>query len=168
MPCLRATETETAFGAWIESHTDVGGVLVRLMFTLAVGVTERLGYTVLARESGRGGEDIACTAPSFVDRVALYCSWATRASSAATWSRNLFSRAYALLALATPTDDKRNTYHRKPLLGSLRAGVFLRDLCRTTFGILKRRLRLCERGLALVRALLPFGRARLLLFVALL
>jgi hypothetical protein len=79
-------ETKTALGACIESHTDVGGVFVRLISTLAVGVAARLGYTVLARESGRGGEDI------FADRVALYCSWATRASRAATWSRNLFSR----------------------------------------------------------------------------
>ena len=40
-PCRR----ETTLGACIESYTDVGGVFVRL------------GYTVLARESGRGGED---------------------------------------------------------------------------------------------------------------
>jgi len=54
-PCRR----ETTLGACIESHTDVGGVFVRLTSTLAVGVAVRLGYTVLARESGRGGEDAA-------------------------------------------------------------------------------------------------------------
>lgn len=52
-------------GACIESHTEVGGVLVRwrLSTKLAVGVAVRLGYIVLARESGRGGEDtVAATA----------------------------------------------------------------------------------------------------------
>jgi hypothetical protein len=44
--------------------------------------------------------------------------------------------------------------------------VFLLELCRAILGILKRRLRLGERGLVLTRALFPFGRARLLLFAA--
>ena len=52
-PCLR----ETTLGAWMESHTEVGGVLTRLTPALAFGVAERLGYIVLARESGRGGEE---------------------------------------------------------------------------------------------------------------
>jgi len=51
-PCLRVT-----LGAWMESHTEVGGVLTRLTPALAFGVAERLGYIVLARESGRGGEE---------------------------------------------------------------------------------------------------------------
>jgi hypothetical protein len=96
-------------GACIESHTEVcGGVFVRRPFKLAVGVAERLGYTVLVRESGRGGistlEVIAIVlasdsgydgkstaAEAFLDREALAC--ARRASSIAAWSRNLFSRS---------------------------------------------------------------------------
>ena len=46
-----------ALGACMESHTEVGGVLTRLTPALAVGVVARLGYIVLARESGRGGEE---------------------------------------------------------------------------------------------------------------
>lgn len=59
----------------------------RESITLAVGVVARLGYTVLARESGRDGEETAATAV-LVARVttllSLTCSWATRASRAAT------------------------------------------------------------------------------------
>ncbi len=52
-PCFR----EITLGACMESHTEVGGVPTRLTPALAVGVAERLGYIVLARESGRGGEE---------------------------------------------------------------------------------------------------------------
>jgi hypothetical protein len=76
-PCLRLL----TLGACIESQTEVGGVCVPLISTLAVGVVERLGYIVLARESGRGGEE---TVAVFIAREALACSWAKRASSVAT------------------------------------------------------------------------------------
>ena len=59
--------------------------------TLAVGVAARLGYIVLVRESGRGGEETAAMAVllALVARVTLLSltrswSWATRASRAAT------------------------------------------------------------------------------------
>ena len=91
-------------GACIESYTDVcGGVSARRpLMLVAVGVAARLGYTVLVlvRESGRGGEDT--TAAEVVVAVvrlegrpvlSAAMSCATRASSAATWSRNLFSRS---------------------------------------------------------------------------
>jgi hypothetical protein len=62
----------------------------RESITLAVGVTVRLGYIVLARESGRGGEETAAAAVLLVlvARVlllSLTCSrsWATRASRTA-------------------------------------------------------------------------------------
>jgi hypothetical protein len=79
-------------GACIESHTEVGGVLVpwRESTTLAVGVAVRLGYIVLARESGRGGEETAAVLLVLLARVTTFlsltrsCSWATRASRAAT------------------------------------------------------------------------------------
>jgi hypothetical protein len=98
---LRPTPTlALALGACIESHTEVGGVFVRWResTTPAVGVAERLGYIVLARESGRGGEeavvaDVEVRAEAavlaFVAQGAVLllltcsCSWATRASSAA-------------------------------------------------------------------------------------
>jgi hypothetical protein len=58
---------------------------------LAVGVVARLGYIVLARESGRDGEEMAAAAVllALVARVTLLslarsCTWATRASRAAT------------------------------------------------------------------------------------
>jgi hypothetical protein len=78
-PCLRLL----TLGACIESQTEVGGVCVPLISTLAVGVVERLGYIVLARESGRGGEETA-TVAVIIAREALACSWAKRASSVAT------------------------------------------------------------------------------------
>ena len=58
-----------ALGACIESYTEVGGVFVRwrASTTLAVGVAVRLGYIVLARESGRGGEEAADEATAVVD-----------------------------------------------------------------------------------------------------
>ena len=79
-------------GACIESHTEVGGVLVPWCESkmLAVGVVARLGYIVLARESGRGGEmAVAAVLLALVARVTLLslarsCSWATRPSRAAT------------------------------------------------------------------------------------
>lgn len=77
----------------MESHTEVGGVLVRwrVFTTLAVGVAVRLGYIILARESGRGGEEkeAAAVLLRLVARVKALlsltcsCSWATRASRAA-------------------------------------------------------------------------------------
>lgn len=92
--CCRCLQSLTlTLGACIESHTEVGGVLVRWResTTLAVGVAVRLGYIVLARESGRGGEETVAAAVLLVlvARVALLsltcsCSWATRASRAAT------------------------------------------------------------------------------------
>ena len=57
---------------------------------LAVGVVARLGYIVLARESGRDGEEMAAAVLlALVARVTLLslarsCTWATRASRAAT------------------------------------------------------------------------------------
>ena len=58
-----------ALGACIESYTEVGGVFVRWResTTLAVGVAVRLGYIVLARESGRGGEEAADEATAVVE-----------------------------------------------------------------------------------------------------
>jgi hypothetical protein len=93
--CCRCLQSLTLTpGAWIESHTEVGGVLVRwcVSTTLAVGVAERLGYIVLARESGRGGGETAAATVLLVllARVTTLlsltcsCSWATRASRAAT------------------------------------------------------------------------------------
>lgn len=83
-PCFLGAAT-AALGACIESRTDIGGVFVRLtVVTLAVGVADRLGYIVLARESGRGGEEAAARAAVLVARMELNCSWARRASSAAT------------------------------------------------------------------------------------
>lgn len=89
-----------AVGACIESHTDVrGGVFVLWRpFTLAVGVVERLGYTVLARELGREGKSVAVAtavvepasdsgreAAILVREPLACCIWAARrASSAAT------------------------------------------------------------------------------------
>ena len=59
--------------------------------TLAVGVVARLGYIVLARESGRGGggEAAAAVLLALVARgtnllLIRSCSWAARASRAAT------------------------------------------------------------------------------------
>lgn len=60
--------------------------------TLAVGVVARLGYIVLDRESGRGGEETAAAALllALVARettllsLTRSCSWAKRASRAAT------------------------------------------------------------------------------------
>lgn len=85
-----------ARGACIESYTDVcGGVSARRPFMLAVGVAERLGYTVLVRESGRGGDDTlaAAAAAIFFFGSRGITGRAKRASSAATWSRSLFSRS---------------------------------------------------------------------------
>jgi hypothetical protein len=63
----------------------------RVSATLAVGVAVRLGYIVLARESGRGGEETVAAAVLLVlvprlRLLSLTCSriWATRASRAAT------------------------------------------------------------------------------------
>lgn len=102
-PCLRLPP-----GACIEFHTEVGGVLVHTS-TLGVGVVERLGYDEVGvaerlgydefgRESGRGGDETVEAATFLVVArnvpvLALACSCATRASSTATWSRNLFSRS---------------------------------------------------------------------------
>jgi len=68
--CFHPPGTATlALGACIESYTEVGGVFVRwrVSTTLAVGVAVRLGYIVLARESGRGGEEAADEATAVVD-----------------------------------------------------------------------------------------------------
>ena len=94
-------------GACIESYTDVcGGVSARRPFIMpgtAVGVAARLGYAVLVlvRESGRGGDDTkaATGADGMVERLGRAASGAamscaTRASSAATWSRSLLSRSW--------------------------------------------------------------------------
>ena len=73
---------------------DHSGTAVAFLFN---GAAERLGHTVLVRESWRRGDDAAAViivgAPCWSGAASAW-SCATRASRAETWRRNILSRPW--------------------------------------------------------------------------
>ncbi|KAH9015081.1 hypothetical protein EDB85DRAFT_2295768, partial [Lactarius pseudohatsudake] len=115
--------------------------------------TDGLGYTVLLRESGRGGNNTLTAATAvFLNRAA-----APQASSAATWSRGVLSRSYHTPISYSQGGTRRTTsYLCEALLGVLPVELHL-ELHRAV----SRQFRVPELRLVLVRPSLSFGRALL-------